>query len=97
MSENNFVLTLDCQYRQKKTTRKRTGTSDPFLARQPAAQTKLTIVQRENIVICKSSNASRIKNNFNIFELGQADFDSVEGIAAKAGQRRFCNLDELWG
>ena len=54
-------------------------------------------MQRGNIVISKSSQESRIKSNFELFELDQADFDAVEGIAAKTGQKRFCNLDEMWG
>ena len=54
-------------------------------------------MQRGNVVISKSSKESRIKSNFDLLELDQADFDAVEGIAALKGQKRFCNLDELWG
>jgi diketogulonate reductase-like aldo/keto reductase len=57
----------------------------------------LTIVQRGNIPIPKSSSESRIKSNIDLFELDQADFDIIEGIAMKEGQKRFCDLDDLWG
>ena len=55
------------------------------------------IVQRGNSVIPKSSTESRIKSNFELFELNQADFHAMEGIAAKVGQRRYGNLDDKWG
>jgi len=29
--------------------------------------------------------------------LDKADFDAMEGIAYKVGQKRFGNLDEKWG
>lgn len=37
---------------------------------------------------------SRIKSNF---ELDQSDIDAIEGIAAKKGQKRYCNPDGMWG
>lgn len=57
----------------------------------------LTIVQRGNVAIPKSTSEARIKSNFDLFELDQEDFDAMEGIATKEGQKRYCDLDELWG
>jgi diketogulonate reductase-like aldo/keto reductase len=54
-------------------------------------------VQRGNTVIPKSSTESRIKSNFELFELEKHDFDAVEGIAGNVGQKRFGNLDSMWG
>jgi diketogulonate reductase-like aldo/keto reductase len=54
-------------------------------------------VQRGNTVIPKSSTESRIKSNFEPFALDTSDFDAIEGIANKAGQKRFGNLDDKWG
>lgn len=54
-------------------------------------------VQRGNTVIPKSSTESRIKSNFNLFTLDQSDFEAIEGIAGKMGQKRFGNLDAKWG
>jgi diketogulonate reductase-like aldo/keto reductase len=54
-------------------------------------------VQRGNIVITKSCNESRIKGNFDLFELDPADVNAIEEITAKKGQKRFCNLDAQWG
>jgi len=54
------------------------------------------IVQRGNIVIPKSSTESRIKSNLDLFELDKSDFDAMEGIAYKSGQKRFGNLDGKW-
>ena len=55
------------------------------------------LVQRVNVVIPKSSTEKRIKSNFELFELEKADFDAVEGIAGRVGQKRYGNLDHLWG
>jgi len=54
-------------------------------------------VQRGVAVIPKSSTESRIKSNLELFELDKEDFDAIEGITAKKGQKRYCNLDEMWG
>ena len=54
-------------------------------------------VQRGNTVIPKSSTESRIKSNFDLFELDKADFEAIEGIAGKVGQKRYGNLDANWG
>ena len=48
-------------------------------------------------MIPKSSTEKRIKSNFELFELEEADFDAVEGIAPRVGQKRYGNLDHLWG
>lgn len=48
-------------------------------------------------MIPKSSTEKRIKSNFELFELEKTDFDAIEGIAGTVGQKRFGNLDSLWG
>jgi diketogulonate reductase-like aldo/keto reductase len=58
---------------------------------------RLMIVQRGVAVIPKSSTESRIKSNFELFELDKEDFDAIEGITAKKGQKRYCNLDGMFG
>jgi diketogulonate reductase-like aldo/keto reductase len=61
------------------------------------SQFDLTAVQRGNTVIPKSSTEKRIKSNFEVFELDKEDFEAIEGIAGKVGQKRFGDLDALWG
>jgi diketogulonate reductase-like aldo/keto reductase len=48
-------------------------------------------------VIPKSSTEQRIKSNFDVFELDKTDFEAIEAIAGKVGQKRFGNLDAMWG
>jgi len=57
----------------------------------------LIVVQRGNAVISKSSSESRIRSNFQIFDLDQTDFEAVEGITKEEGQVRFGDWDDLWG
>jgi glycerol 2-dehydrogenase (NADP+) len=54
-------------------------------------------VQRGIAVIPKSSTESRIKSNFELFELDKKDFDAIERITSEKGQKRYCNLDWMWG
>ena len=48
-------------------------------------------------MIPKSSTEARIKSNFELFELEKGDFDAIEKITENVGQKRYGNLDSLWG
>ena len=54
-------------------------------------------MQRGNTGIPKSSTEARIKSNFELFELDQSDFEAIERITDKVGQKRYGNLDPIWG
>lgn len=58
---------------------------------------RLTLVQRGNTVIPKSSTEARIKSNFELFELDKEDFEAIERITETVGQKRYGNLDSHWG
>jgi diketogulonate reductase-like aldo/keto reductase len=55
------------------------------------------IAQRGNTVIPKSSTEARVKSNFELFELEKGDFDAIERITETVGQKRYGNLDPMWG
>jgi len=67
-----------------------------WLGRSLVVMANGMIVQRGNVVIPKSSTESRIKTNFDLFELEKEDFDAVEDISRQSGQKRFCNMDSFW-
>lgn len=57
----------------------------------------LILVQRGNAVIPKSSKESRMKSNFELFELDKSDFDAIGKITENVGEKRYGNLDPIWG